>query len=78
MPGPSKGSPAAAEAGRRGAHKRWGPGPRVIRLDDLAPEQRAFVAELVDVAKRNAKAVTEGQSPVTADQDVSTDARPAG
>lgn len=71
--------PAKVRAGAIGAQKRWaGHSPRIIRLDDLAPEQRAFVAELVDVAKRNAKAVTEGQSPVTADQDVSTDARPAG
>lgn len=54
MPGPSKGSPAAVAAGRRGSERRWGP-PRVIRLDDLAPEQRAFIAELVDVAKRNVR-----------------------
>jgi len=53
MPGPSKGSTAAVDAGRRGASRRWGP-PRVIRLDDLPAEQRAFIAELVEVARRNA------------------------
>ena len=42
------------QVGRYGAQRRWGP-PRVIRLDDLAPEQRAFIVELVEVAKRNAK-----------------------
>lgn len=64
------------ESGRRGALKRWGP-PRTIKLDGLAPEQRAFIVELVDVAKRNAKAVTEGQSPVTAELDGTGNARPA-
>lgn len=45
--------PAKVRAGRAGMAKRWGP-PRIIRLDDLAPEQRAFIAELVEVARRNA------------------------
>jgi hypothetical protein len=47
--------PTKVRAGRAGSDKRWGP-PRVIRLDDLAPEQRAFIAELVEVARRNAAA----------------------
>ena len=53
MPGPSKGSTAAVEAGRRGAAKRWGETPRVIRLSDLPSEQAAFVAELVAVARKH-------------------------
>jgi hypothetical protein len=28
--------------------------PRTIRLGDLAPEQRAYLVELVEVARRNA------------------------
>ena len=46
--------PQRVAAGRAGMARRWGP-PRVIRLDDLAPEQRAFIAELVAVAKRHAR-----------------------
>jgi hypothetical protein len=45
--------PAQVESGRLGARRMWGP-PRIIRLDDLAPEQRSFIVELVEVAKRNA------------------------
>lgn len=45
--------PRLVESGRRGALKRWGP-PKTIRLDDLPPEQRAFIVELVEVARRNA------------------------
>jgi hypothetical protein len=39
-----------ARAGALGARKRWGP-RRVVRLDDLTPEQRAVVMALVDAAK---------------------------
>lgn len=54
MPGSATPS-TFADAGRRGARKRWaGHVPKVIRLDDVAPEQRAFIVELVEVAKRNA------------------------
>ena len=62
VPTPAPEAPAPAsprERGRMGAARRWGP-PRVIRLDDLAPEQRAFIAELVDVARRNAPASASG------------------
>lgn len=45
--------PTMRERGRLGAEKRWGP-PRVIRLDDLPPESREFIAELVAVARRHA------------------------
>lgn len=45
--------PRRVRAGKAAMLSRWGP-PRVIRLDDLPPEQRAFIAELVDVARRNA------------------------
>jgi hypothetical protein len=40
--------------------RRWGP-PRLIRLHDLEPEQRAFIAELVEVARRNAQRAPEAQ-----------------
>lgn len=47
--------PRRVKIGRDGARKRWGP-PRVINLGNLPPEQRAFIAELVAVARRNASA----------------------
>jgi hypothetical protein len=40
----------AGRAGRLGARARWGP-PRVVRLDDLSPEQRRLVLALVDAAR---------------------------
>ena len=46
--------PRKADAGRLGARAKWGP-PRIARLDDLTPEQRAVVLALVEAA-RSAKA----------------------
>ena len=40
-------SPARVAAGQANARTRWGP-PRVIRLDDLTPDQRRVVLALVD------------------------------
>jgi hypothetical protein len=40
-------SPARVAAGQANARVRWGP-PRVIRLDDLTPEQRRVVLALID------------------------------
>lgn len=37
--------------GRLGAAARWGPEPRVVRLDALSPEQRRLVLALVEAAK---------------------------
>jgi hypothetical protein len=51
MPGPIKGHPASIEAGRRGAERRWGPEPRIVRLDELTAPQRRLVLALVDAAK---------------------------
>jgi hypothetical protein len=42
--------PAKVAAGEKGARSRWGP-PRVVRLDDLTPEQRRLVLALVDAAR---------------------------
>jgi hypothetical protein len=42
--------------GKKAMLKRWGP-PRIIDLHGLAPEQRAFIAELVEVARRNLPAL---------------------
>lgn len=39
-----------ADAGRRGARKRWGP-PRVIRLDSLTPDQQRFVLAVWEAAR---------------------------
>lgn len=60
---------SAAERGRLGAEKRWGP-PRVLRLDDFDPDERVAILAAID-AKRAAKAArekaaAEGQSPATA------------
>jgi hypothetical protein len=51
--------PVKARAGRAGMLKRWGP-PRIIRLDDLPPEQRAFIAELVEIYRRNEAPAARG------------------
>jgi hypothetical protein len=42
--------PAKVRAGQLGMRARWGP-PRVVRLDDLTPEQRRLVLALVEAAK---------------------------
>ena len=44
--------PVLVEAGRRGAVRRWGPEPRVVRLDDLTSPQRRLVLALVDAARQ--------------------------
>lgn len=41
---------ALSRRGRTAVQARWGP-PRVVRLDDLTPEQRRLVIALVDAAK---------------------------
>ena len=45
--------PRKVAGGRLGARRRWGP-PRTIDLRSIDAAQRAFIVELVDVAKRNA------------------------
>ena len=47
--------PAKVRGGRASALKRWGI-PKTIRLDELDAHERAFIIELVEVAKRHAKA----------------------
>ena len=39
------------ERGLRGAHKRWGEQPRVVRLDELSQEQRRVVIALIEAHK---------------------------
>ena len=39
------------DAGRLGARRRWGDQPRVVRLDELSPEQRAVVIALINAHK---------------------------
>lgn len=41
-----------AEAGRKGARRRWGPA-RLVRLDDLGPIERRLVLALIDAARSN-------------------------
>lgn len=58
--------PAKVRAGEIGARKRWsGHQPRIVRLDDLSPEQRRLVLALVNAARSKEKAITEVE-PVTA------------
>lgn len=49
-PAPVK-NPLKVEAGRVGARRRWGP-PRVVRLDELSPEQRSLVLALIAATKK--------------------------
>lgn len=48
-----------AARGRLGAEKRWGPEPRVIRLDELTGPQRRLVLALVDAARKETTTVSE-------------------
>lgn len=64
--------PAKVAAGRAGARKRWG-GQRILRLDQLTPEQRRLVLALIDAAKEaagpakpTAQEVSSGSSNTTA------------
>ncbi len=54
--------PVKVRAGAIGAAKRWGP-PRVVSLRDLDPDSRAFIAELIEVARRNRKATPAVGTP---------------
>lgn len=51
--------PVRVAAGLVGAHRRWGEQPRVVRLDELTPPQRAIIIALVD-AHKSANAAREG------------------
>jgi hypothetical protein len=47
-------NPVLAEAGRRGAERRWGPpGTRVVNLGDLSPAQRRLALALIDAVREN-------------------------
>jgi hypothetical protein len=37
----------AAEYGRKGARRRWGAEPRVVRLDSLTADQRRLIVALI-------------------------------
>jgi hypothetical protein len=39
-----------ADAGRKGARKRWGE-PRILRLDTLEPPYRRLILAMVEAAK---------------------------
>lgn len=55
------------------ARARWGP-QRVVRLDDLTPEQRRLVLALIEAA-RNEKATTVSETPVVATPEVARDSQ---
>jgi hypothetical protein len=57
--------PRKVKAGRIGSRARWGE-PRIVRLDALAPTVAMAIRALVEADLNAKKAVTEGQSPVTA------------
>lgn len=50
--------PAKVAAGQAGARKRWG-APRVVRIDDLTPEQRRLVLALIDAARQPASGASD-------------------
>jgi hypothetical protein len=52
------------EQRRLAARARWGEEPRVVRLDDLNPQQRRLVLALVDAARK--EATTVSVTPVVA------------
>lgn len=47
--------PVKVRAGQIGANARWGP-PRVVRLDELTPDQRRVVVAMLEAAKKAAPA----------------------
>ncbi len=59
-------NPTKARAGRLGARSRWGPEPRIVRLDALTDSQRRLVLALVAAAREEAA------------PDLSTDAATSG
>jgi hypothetical protein len=67
-------NPTKVRAGTIGARQRWGPEPRVVRLDELTGPQRRLVLALVDAARK--EATTEDQNPVVAASEVHGNARP--
>ena len=46
----SEKNPVFVESGRRGARVRWGDTPRVVRMDQLRPEEAAVVHALLKLA----------------------------
>lgn len=62
MSGPAKRHPASIASGRRGAQRRWGDTPRVVRLDDLTADQRRLVVALIEAAKPPSVARLLGQA----------------
>lgn len=42
--------PKRVRAGRIAARVRWGPEPRILRLDQLSPERRRIILALVALA----------------------------
>ena len=46
--------PVKVRAGQIGARSRWGPEPRIVRLDELTAPQRRLVMALVDAARQEA------------------------
>ncbi len=59
-------NPVKVRAGLIGSRVRWGPEPRIVRLDELSDPQRRLVVALIAAAKSEAAA-----------SDVATDAASA-
>lgn len=58
--------PAKVRAGQASAIARWGPEPRIVRIDDLTPPQRRLVLALIDTVRK--EAVPESQKSGTAEE----------
>lgn len=56
-------SPSHVARGRLGARARWGPEPRVLRLDALDGPARRLVLALVDAARREAAGGADPEAP---------------
>jgi hypothetical protein len=60
--------PSRVARGRLGASVRWGPMPRLVRLDELTSDQRAVVLALIEnmkaapVSERSEAAIAGGTS----------------
>ena len=61
-------NPIFEESGRRGAEKRWGEVPRVVRMDSLNAAEATIVRSLLEL-KRARESVVQTRTASPADPD---------
>lgn len=69
--------PVKVASGLAGARARWGPEPRVVRLDDLSTPQRRLVVALIEAERAKNKEAVPDVEPGTAEPEGQRHDRPA-